>query len=146
VSTVVVRTVYDATPQDVWRELAVIEHHVQWMSDAVKIEFTSDQRRGVGTSFRCTTKVGPFVTDDLMTVTRWDEGSAMGVDHRGLIRGSGSFTIQAEGAGASLTWREQLTFPWWALGSLGARVAAPVLATMWKKNLRAFGELLSHTH
>ena len=86
-STIVVRTAYDVTPQDVWRELAVIERHVRWMSDAVKIGFTSDQRRGVGTSFRCTTKVGPFVTEDLMTVTRWDEGSVMGVDHRGPHQG-----------------------------------------------------------
>src|SRR5664280_2711899 len=56
------------------------------MSDDVAIDFTTRRREGTGTTFRCTTKVGPFVTRDLMTVTEWVEGTTMGVTRRSRSR------------------------------------------------------------
>ena len=75
-----------------WEELRHIDRHVQWMADAESIEFEGDQREGVGTSFRCRTKIGPFVTVDRMTITSWVERREMGVTHRGLVTGVGIFT------------------------------------------------------
>jgi hypothetical protein len=34
------------------------------------------------------------------------------------------------------TWSETLQFPWWMGGAAGARVARPVLAAVWRRNLR----------
>ena len=133
---------YRAPRASVWAEIRHIDRHVAWMSDAVAIEFTTEQREGPGTSFRCTTKVGPLVTVDLMTITEWVEGTTMGVAHRGIVRGRGSFTLSDEGAGTRLTWREELTFPWWALGPLGAYAARPILHALWAKNLRQLGTLI----
>ena len=112
------------------------------MTDAVAITFVGDQREGVGTPFRCTTKVGPFVTEDLMTITRWREASVMGVTHRGLITGHGTFTLEQRSDGTEITWRERLIFPWWMLGPLGTSLAKLVLRRLWTRNLQSLGELL----
>ena len=141
-TTIRVAAHYPVNPDTVWEELRAIERHVTWMADARSLNFTSDQREGVGTTFRVRTVVGPFRTSDLMTITHWDPPRTMGVEHRGLITGSGQFTLVAEPVGTQVTWAEDLRFPWWFAGSLGAAVAAPILARIWRANLRRLGERL----
>ncbi len=136
-----ISTEISASPVKVWQELRDISRHVNWMNDAESITFTTDQREGVGTSFVCRTKVGPFVTNDVMTITSWKENVEMGVTHTGLITGSGRFRLKSSAVGTVLEWSEDLTFPWWALGPLGALVARPILVLIWKKNLRNFAKL-----
>ncbi len=134
---------YPVAPDVVWNELRHLERHGQWMSDAVAMVFATDQREGVGTSFRCTTRVGPFTTQDLMTITEWVDGATMDVQHSGLVSGRGSFVLKPEGFGSSLSWSESLHFPWWALGPIGAYLASPVLKRLWARNLRTLGSLLT---
>ena len=122
----------------VWEELRHIERHVEWMNDAVSITFLSEQRSGVGTSFSCLTKVGPFTTRDVMRVTRWEEGRVMGVAHGGLISGEGVFLLHANEHSTVMTWQEHLHFPWWVGGRLSAAIIAPVLRIIWRKNLKNF--------
>jgi hypothetical protein len=141
-STIRVELAVTQSPIIVWEELRHIDRHVDWMSDAVRIDFVGEQREGVGTSFDCVTKVGPIVLTDKMTITSWIENAAMGVEHRGLIRGQGSFTLSPRGVGTLIAWREELFFPWWMGGSVGALVASPVLAALWRKNLRNFATTL----
>ena len=44
----------------------------------------------------------------------------MGVHHRGVVKGSGRFTLRAlAGDETHFSWDEQLTFPWWLGGPLG---------------------------
>ena len=141
-TTIRVAAHYPETPQVVWDELRVIERHVTWMADARSLVFASDQREGVGTAFRVRTKVGPFVTSDAMTITRWVPNRIMGVVHEGLVRGTGQFTLVADPAGTEVVWEETLRFPWWFGGPLGAALAAPVLRAIWRANLARLGELL----
>ena len=129
--------VIDRIPSEVWNEMRHIERHVNWMHDAVEIRFTSDSREGIGTSFICLTKVGPFKTQDVMTITDWRENEAMGVTHVGLIKGSGQFTITPQGQKSLIVWEEKLFFPWWPLGSFGGILSKPVLKLIWKRNLKA---------
>ena len=111
--------VIDRTPSEVWNEMRHIERHVNWMHDAVEIRFTSDSREGIGTSFICLTKVGPFKTQDVMTITEWRENEVMGVTHVGPIKGSGQFSITPHGEKSLIVWEEKLFFPWWSFGSFG---------------------------
>jgi hypothetical protein len=141
-STIQVSRVVPHAPVVVWEELRHIDRHVNWMSDAVRIDFVTDQHEGVGTAFNCVTKVGPIVLLDKMHITSWVENAAMGVEHRGLVRGSGSFTLSSRGTGTLIAWREELYFPWWMGGSAGAFVASPILAALWRKNLRNFAATL----
>ena len=130
------------SPSVVWEELRHIERHVNWMMDATTIDFDSAQREGVGTSFRCTTKVGSITLLDAMTITTWVEKTVMGVEHRGVIGGRGIFTLSPRGTGTLLAWRENLLVPWWMGGPLGALVASPILRSIWEKNLDAFASTL----
>ena len=137
-----VEVTIDAPPSVVWRVIEPIEDHVDWMADARRITFTSEQTRGVGTSFDCLTRLGPFRTVDRMTVTEWEPGQAMGIEHHGLVAGSGRFTLAAHPRGTIFSWTEELRFPWWMGGRIGAFAARPVLGAVWRRNLRRLRQLV----
>jgi hypothetical protein len=60
-----------------------------------------------------------------------------------VVTGTGHFLVAPETAGdgaarTRLTWDEDLAFPWWLGGAVGAFVARPVLRAVWRGNLRRF--------
>ena len=129
-----------APVESVWTALADVASHYQWMADAEMIIFTSEQRVGVGTTFDCRTRIGPFTTVDRMTVTVWDERRALGVAHSGVVSGSGVFQlIEVDPQRTRLTWTEDLRFPAKLGGFLTGAIAKPVLKRVWMGNLRRFG-------
>lgn len=144
-----VRVTIEASVAEVWDAIKTIESHVDWMADAESIEFTTARTSGTGTSFICVTKVGPIRLRDVMTVTEWSPRKAMGIEHLGLVRGKGRFTLKAvrrRGAGStpatSFVWKERLTFPLWMGGPVGALCAKPVLRWIWKRNLTRLKRLI----
>ena len=131
-----VSTTIDAPPRRVWEEVRHLGRHVDWMDDAVAIRFTSDRTSGVGTTFECDTKVGPARLTDLMEVTEWREGKAIGVRHVGVVTGSGRFTLKrARGGRTRFTWEERLTYPLWMGGRVGGVVGDRIMGRIWRKNL-----------
>ena len=142
---IVVSTEIDATPARVWEVVEPVERHVDWMHDAVAIRFTTEQTRGAGTEFLCDTKVGPIELVDRMEITEWVPGEVMGVRHIGLVTGVGRFTIEPIDLGrrTRFTWAEDLTFPWWMGGPIGAFIGGKVaLRPIWKRNLRNLKRLV----
>jgi hypothetical protein len=138
----------DATTERVWQVVEPVEHHVDWMHDAVAIRFTGEQTRGTGTEFLCDTKVGPFRLVDRMEITEWVPGEVMGVRHTGLVTGTGRFTLTPIDLGrrTRFEWAETLTFPWWMAGRLGARLGGWVaLGPIWRRNLRNLRRLVEST-
>lgn len=134
----------DASPERVWQIVEPVERHIDWMHDAVAIRFTSDQTRGVGTAFLCDTKVGPIRLTDKMEITQWVAGSAMGVKHVGIVTGSGVFTLVPlnNATQTRFTWEEELIFPWYLGGPIGAFIGGKiVLKQIWKRNLRVLAKL-----
>lgn len=135
-SRIQVTTVIDAPPDEVWARIEDVGTHTEWMADAEEIRFTSDRRRGRGTTFECDTKVGPLRLTDEMAITAWEPGRAMGVRHEGIVTGAGQFTLEGVSGGRTrFTWHEELTFPWWMAGRAGAAVGAPVQKRIWRSNL-----------
>ncbi len=135
----------DAPPARVWAVVEPVENHVDWMHDAVAIRFTSEQTRGVGTEFLCDTKVGPIKLVDRMEITEWVPGEVMGVRHIGLVTGSGRFTLEPIDLGrrTRFVWQEELTFPWWLGGPIGAYIGGKVvLRAIWNRNLRGLKQLV----
>jgi hypothetical protein len=127
---------FDATPATTWSVIEHIETHVAWMSDAVAITFDTEQHAGVGTRFDCHTKIGPIRLIDAMSITKWVPGEAMGVDHRGVVRGTGVFSLGwSDDQRTRFSWEEQLTFPWWLGGAIGEWIARPLLTHIWRGNL-----------
>ena len=135
-ATIEISTHINVSPDALWEELRHIDRHVNWMHDAASISFLSSTTEGIGTKFNCLTKVGPFKTTDVMTITQWEEARIMGVEHVGLVKGTGTFQIAPQSEGSIITWKESLTFPWWMLGSFGSLFASPILRLIWKKNLK----------
>ena len=124
-----------APPEQVWATVEDISTHVRWMEDAVAIRFTSSNRSGVGASFDCDTKLGPFKLTDRMVVTEWEPGRTMGIRHEGVVTGSGRFVLTAKGDGTAFAWGEDLTFPAWMGGDVGGALAKPALRRVWRRNL-----------
>jgi hypothetical protein len=131
-----VSTTIDATPKQVWEVVRHVGHHVEWMADAEAIRFTSHRTSGVGTTFDCDTRVGPFRLTDKMEITRWEPRKAMGVKHVGVVTGTGQFTLKGRRGGRTrFTWAEELVFPWWMGGPFGAVIGGEVLRLIWARNL-----------
>ncbi|MCB0918740.1 MAG: SRPBCC family protein [Actinobacteria bacterium] len=135
-----VTRVLEAPAEQVWDDLSDLGSHVEWMADAEEITFIGQQREGVGTRFRCLTRVGPLQLTDEMVVTAWLPPRRFSVDHRGLVGGHGTFFLDAEGDSTRFTWHEELLFPWYFGGPLGALVARPVLKRLWQGNLARLAE------
>ena len=122
-----VSTVIAAPPVRVWEAVGDISTHPRWMEDAVAIRFTSATRTGVGASFECDTKVGPFRLTDRMEIVEWQKGRTITIRHVGLARGTGRFTLEPIATGTRFTWEERLSFPFW--------LGAPVLRRIWRRSL-----------
>lgn len=133
---ILVATDIAATPARVWDDLRDISTHVEWMHDAESITFTSESASGVGTTFDCATKVGPLRLTDRMEITEWQPEAVMGVRHVGVVEGRGRFTLEPVGEHTRFTWDEELRFPWWMGGPVGALVGGQVLKLVWRRNLR----------
>ena len=127
---------------EVWSEIRQVDRHVRWMSDALRIDFHTDQRDGVGTSFDCLTAIGPLRTRDVMTITRWVDDETIGVTHSGIFTGHGEFRLRSVGDATRMTWHEDLRFPWWLAGPAGAWVARPILRRVWRRNLSNLARLM----
>ena len=107
---IAVEIVINAPADFVWRDVEDITTHTDWMQDAEAIRFLSDHTTGVGTRFECDTVVGPFKLTDVMEITAWQPGAAMGVRHQGLVGGTGTFTLTASGSATIFSWVERLHF------------------------------------
>ena len=83
-----------APPDAVWRAVERIETHTDWMLDAERITFPTEQRTGLGAEFECLTRVGPLRTTDRFVVTAWEPCVAMGIEHRGAVTGYGEFRLR----------------------------------------------------
>jgi hypothetical protein len=126
----------DRPPQRVWRYLEQIERHPEWMRDCVAVRFEGRQRRGEGTRFVARTRVLGITLDDKMEVVSWKPRRRMGVRHSGIVTGTGEFRLRRAGLSSSrFCWIEDLSFPWYMGGPVGALVAVPVLRRIWKGSL-----------
>ena len=135
----------DATTERVWEVVEPVERHVDWMADAVAIRFTGEQTRGIGTAFECDTKVGPITLVDKMEITDWVPRERMGVRHNGVVTGTGHFSLEPIDLDrrTRFTWTEELVFPWWLGGPIGALVGGRVvMGAIWRRNLRALAKIV----
>lgn len=138
-----VEVTIQAPPEVVWAHLEDIASHVEWMADAVSIDFLGSQASGVGARFACRTRILILETTDLMEITDWVPPRLMGVRHAGAVSGEGRFELRPEdpaGQSTTMVWVERLRFPWWLGGRLGSTVASPVLGRIWRANLARLAE------
>ncbi len=134
---VVVSVDIPAARSQVWQSVSDIASHVTWMRDAVDIRFEGDKRRQVGTEFVCDTKIGPLRTSDRMLVTEWEDECSLGIQHKGIVSGVGTMTLDVLSPHSTkVTWEENLSLPLRFGGRIGELVAKPLLGRLWQGNLK----------
>ena len=127
----------------VWEEVKVMENHVNWMEDAVKIDILSENNSGIDTKMNVLTKVGPIKLTDIITVTEWKEKESIGVIHEGIVTGEGIFYLkELNESQTEFKWEETLKFPIYLGGFIGEFFGSYVLKYIWEKNLKNLKEII----
>ncbi len=140
--TIKVSTVINAPLKTVWNEVSRLENHTNWMNDAEKIDFLSENNSGMGTEMKVLTKIGPIKLYDYMTVTNWEVEKSIAVDHIGIVTGKGEFKLEEiDENNTKFNWEETLKFPIYLGGVIGEFFGAPILKLIWRKNLKNLKEL-----
>ena len=129
--TIKVSTIINAPLKTVWNEVSRLENHTNWMNDAEKIDFLSDNSSGIGAKMKVLTVVGPIKLYDYMTVTEWVEEKT-----------KGKFILEEiDNNNTKFNWEETLKFPIYLGGFIGEFFGAPVLKLIWRKNLKNLKEI-----
>ena len=140
--TIKVSTIINAPLKTVWNEVSRLENHTNWMNDAEKIDFLSNNSSGIGAKMKVLTVVGPIKLYDYMTVTEWVEEKTIAVDHVGIVTGKGKFILEEiDNNNTKFNWEETLKFPIYLGGFIGEFFGAPVLKLIWRKNLKNLKEI-----
>jgi|TARA_B100001059_G_C17301860_1_gene317780 hypothetical protein len=138
-----ISTVINKPLNVVWDEVKIMENHVNWMEDAVKIDILSENNSGLNTKMNVLTKVGPITLNDIITVTEWKEKESIGVIHEGIVTGEGVFYLTSlDESKTKFQWVEILKFPFYLGGPLGEIFGGLILKLIWKKNLKNLKEII----
>ena len=138
-----ISTVINKPLNVVWDEVKIMENHVNWMEDAVKIDILSQNNSGLNTKMNVLTKVGPISLNDIITVTEWKEKESIGVIHEGIVTGKGVFYLtKVDENTTKFKWVETLKFPFYLGGPVGEVFGGLILKLIWKKNLKNLKEII----
>lgn len=125
---VAVQRILLASPETVWRVLLAWETQPRWMKDASSVRVLGRNREGVGVRLGVRTRVFhvPLFTEEL-EVTRWEPASAMVIEHRSFIHGTGEWSLGRLEGGTAFRWTEDLSVPIPLLGELALLVYRPFM-------------------
>ena len=138
-----VSTIIHKPIEVVWDEVKIMKNHVNWMQDAAKIDFLSENEAGIDTKMKVLTKVGPLSLNDIITVTSWDEMKSIGVVHEGIVTGEGAFYLSKNTENSTrFDWIETLKAPLYLGGPIAELFGGIVLKAIWKKNLNNLKKII----
>jgi hypothetical protein len=133
----------DGPPDIVWTLLTDWERQGEWMLEASDFEVVSPHREGVGVEALATVRIGGISTRDRIRVDVWEPQRHLGIVHLGWVAGRGDLRLQPlDGGRTRLSWREELVPPWGVLGAMGLRVFKPLLARVFRRDVRVLAELV----
>jgi Polyketide cyclase / dehydrase and lipid transport len=132
----------DAPAEAVWAYVTDWERQGEWML-GTRVRVTGGDGRGLGTTLRAVTGVGPLGVVDTMEVVGFTGPPAAPpwraeVRHTGrVIRGEGSFEVVALGPERSrFSFTERVDLPLGALGRAGWPLVRPVIKAGFVASLR----------
>jgi hypothetical protein len=113
------------------------------MREASDFEVVSPHREGVGVEALATVRIGGISTRDRIRVDVWEPGRHLGIAHLGWVAGRGDLRLAPLGPHETrLDWREELVPPWGVAGAVGLLLFRPLLARVFRRDLRMLGELV----
>ena len=119
------------------------ERQANWMPDVAWVRVIGPDRQ-LGARVEVRTKVlGIPLATDVLTVTGWDPPRRLEVHHRGVVVGSGVWSLEATAPGGTrLRWTEEIRMPPPILGDLALWLYGPVQRWMVRRSLRNLAQLL----
>jgi uncharacterized protein YndB with AHSA1/START domain len=112
-----------APPEKIWPFLVEPERILKWYTLLQKFEYTSEQHRGVGTTFYMEEKAAVFMKLSFV-ITEWVEHAklAFRMTAGNFVKSyEQSWTLEPTPSGSRFTLREEVTMPYGPLGRvLGA--------------------------
>ena len=136
----------DAPSAAVWDYVTDWERQGEWML-GTRVRVTGGDGRGVGTTLRAITGVGPLGVVDTMEVVEFVAPAdgvpgRAAVRHTGkVIRGEGFFEVVPLGPDRSrFTFTELVDLPLGALGRIGWRLGSPVLRAGFVASLKRMAQ------
>ena len=133
----------DGPPDVVWTLLTDWERQGDWMLEASDFEVVTPHREGVGVEALATVRIGGISTRDRIRIDTWEPEAHLGIEHLGWVRGRGDLWLEAmDERRTRIRWREELVPPWGVLGAIGSRAFRPLMARVFRRDLRALGELV----
>ncbi len=146
----------DAPVAVVWDYVTDWERQGEWML-GTRVRVTGGDGRGVGTTLRAVTGVGPLGVADTMDVVEFAAPSdtpsdaapgRAAVRHTGrIIRGEGYFEVVALGPHrCRFTFTELIDLPLGALGRLGWPLVRPVIRAGFAASLRRMADRCAARH
>jgi hypothetical protein len=142
----------DAPAEAVWTYVTDWQRQGEWML-GTRVRVTGGDGRGVGTTLRALTGIGPLGVVDTMEVVEFVPpadgvpGHAA-VRHTGrIVRGDGRFEVVALGPQrCRFTFTELLDVPAGALGLLAWRIGSPVVRAGFVASLRRMAQRCAAEH
>jgi hypothetical protein len=136
----------------VWTYVTDWERQGEWML-GTRVRVTGGDGRGVGTTLRAVTGVGPLGVVDTMEVVEFvapsdDAPGRAAVRHTGkVIRGEGYFEVVPLGPDrCRFTFTELVDLPLGPLGRIGWRLGSPVVRAGFATSLRRMADRCAGEH
>lgn len=127
----------------VWELITDWEHQDDWMLEASDFVVTSQEREGEGVTAEASITIAGITTRDEVRVVVWKPARHLAIEHLGWVSGRGDLMLTALGASRTqLYWREELRPGAGALGAAGMTLLKPLMARIFKRDLRVLAGLV----
>jgi len=114
------------------------------MRDADSVRVLSPHREGVRVRMAVRTRVlGVPLFTEVLEVTVWEPPHRLVMAHRGFVRGTGTWTLQATAKWSAFRWVEELSLPVPVLGELALLAYRPFMRWLMRGSLRNLQRVLA---
>ena len=110
-----------APPDKIWPFLIEPEKILKWCITFLKLEYTGEQRSGVGTTFYLEEKAGGPLMKLNFRITEWVENNrvAFSMISGNFVKGyEQSWTVEATPSGSRFTFMEEVKLPYGIIGKI----------------------------
>lgn len=134
--------VVDAPIARAWELLSDIDRQPEWMHEMKQVTMLTPPPVGVGSRGRATVRIFGIGTTDEVVITRFEPPRTFAIRHEGHFVGEGEITLVAlDRERTRVDWMEYLRPP--LFGTLGGFLQRPILAAIFRSDLRSLRALLA---
>ena len=108
-------------PEKIWPFLVEPENNLKWCITFLKLEYTGEQRSGVGTPFYLEEKAGGPLMKLNFRITEWVENERVAFSMRSgnFVKGyEQSWTVEVTPSGSRFTFLEEVKLPYGIIGKI----------------------------